>query len=204
MKTLLEIFDKNKCDKGSIRHRYDRVYEPKLQHLRDKKFKLLEIGVFKGNSLASWLEFFPHAKIFGIDIFKKVPAKKVPILNNPRISWYNNDSTKEPTQEIKKAAEDGFDVIIDDGLHYFDAQRLTFKGFFPLLNIGGFYFIEDVWPFNNMNNKEKQHGWLKKHEHNFSNKQYDDLIHTIISQNVTFHDLRKGYKPDTFIIEIRK
>lgn len=204
MKTLKEIFDNNKCDKGSIRHRYDRVYEPKLQHLRNEKIKLLEIGVLRGESLASWLEFFPQAEIFGIDIFQRVPAKDVPVLNDPRVSWCNCDSIKGPTKEFKEIAGDGFNVIIDDGLHFLNAQRLTFENFFPFLKDNGVFFIEDVWPFDRMNKTQKQHKWIKKHPKYFTDALYKQLVDVVSPYNVEYHDLRKGFHPDTFIIEVKK
>ena len=37
-----------------------------------------------------------------------------------------------------------FDVIIDDGMHARLAQLKTFKNFYPLLNPGGTYIIEDM------------------------------------------------------------
>ena len=39
-----------------------------------------------------------------------------------------------------------FDLIIDDGLHTFEAGITLFRGFFPKLNANGIYCIEDVAP----------------------------------------------------------
>lgn len=204
MKTLREIFDKHKCDKGSLRHCYDRVYEPILQHLRDKKFNLLEIGILRGESMESWLEFFPYANVTGIDIFQRVPANKVPVLKNPRVSWCVCDSLEGPNSTFQDLAVDGFDVIIDDGLHFHDAQRLTFENFIPYLKNNGVYFIEDVWPFDHMNEKQKKHKWLTTHGGEYSDKQYKHLLQSINNYYVKFHDIRKGYQPETYVIEIRK
>lgn len=194
---LVECFDKYKCDKGSLKHRYDRVYELALEPLRDKEFDLLEIGIFKGNSLEALVEYAPSANIVGLDTFQRIKPKDIPILKHSNIEWYKYDSTKPTTLDNK------FDIIIDDGLHTHEAQRKTFENFFPLLKDNGVYFIEDVWPFSIMTTKEKQHSWLKKHPTNWNDKEYEKLLKTISPYNVTFHDIRKGYDPDTFIIEIR-
>lgn len=204
MNTLQQLFDRYKCDKGSLKHRYDRVYEPALNHLQNKEFNLLEIGIFKGPSLEAWVEYFPYANLFGIDIFTRINPNDIQILKHPRVSWCKCDSIRGPNDEFKSIAKDGFDVIIDDGKHTHDAQLATFKNFVPFLNKGGVYFIEDVWPFHLMSEKEKQHKWLLQHKDGFSDKLYDQLIETISQYDVIFYDIRKGYDPDTFIIEVRK
>lgn len=201
---LVECFDMYNCDKGSRKHRYDRVYEPALANLWDAPFRMLEVGVFKGASLQAWVEYFPNASFVGIDIFERVDIPNIPILNHPRVSWVQCDSTEPVSGEFKNLAGRGFDVIIDDGLHTFDAQRQTFENLIPFLKEGGVYFIEDVWPFHLMTAHQKQHRWMLTHPNDFSDAQYDQLIKAISPYNVKFHDLRNGFDPDTFIIEVRK
>ena len=212
MKTLQEIFDQHKTDKGSnssrrhhVGHRYDRVYEPVLEHLRDKEFLLLEVGILNGFSLASWVDFFPKANFIGVDIFTRVPAKNVPILKNSRVEWCTCDSINGPNQDFLDLLDNRkIDVIIDDGLHTHDAQRETFENFIPYLKDGGVYFIEDVWAFDQMTDKQKNHSWMIKNASKYSDNQYDALLATIESYKVTFHDLRDGFECDSYIIEVRK
>lgn len=204
MDTLVNLFDKHKCDKGSLRHRYDRVYEPTFESIRNKELNLLEIGIFKGDSLKAWINYFPNANLFGIDIFTRVKPEDIQILKHPRVSWCKCNSLQGPNDDFQEMAKNGFDIIIDDGLHTHDAQYKTFKNFVPYLNDGGIYFIEDVWPFHLMSQKEKQHRWLLQHKDGFSDKQYDELLNAVNPYQVIFHDIRKGYQPDTFIIEVRK
>lgn len=205
MKTLQQIFDDHNCDKGSIRHRYDRIYEPALEHLRDKHFNMLEVGILRGESLSSWVEFFPKATIYAIDIFTRVPAEDVQILNHPNVKWCNCNSIEGPNKQFNDTVSDiKFDVIIDDGLHTHDSQRQTFENFISYLSENGVYFIEDVWAFDHMNDQQKQHHWLKKNKQHYSEQQYNKLINTISKYNYTYHDVREGFEPDSFIIEIRK
>ena len=204
LKTLVELFDKYKCDKGSLKHRYDRVYAPALEDLRDGPFHMLEIGIFKGNSTEAFVEYCPQVEIVGVDIFKRIKMENVSILKHSRVHGYKCDSLQGPTDEFMRSSGDGFDVIIDDGWHTHEAQRKTFRNFIPYLKEGGVYFIEDVWAYNFMTEEEKEHRWLKKHAPAFSEEEYQKLLNALEPYTVTYHDLREGYDPDTFILEIRK
>ena len=204
MKTLVELFDKYKCDKGTSKHRYDRVYAPVLDNIREDKFRMLEIGVFKGNSTEAFVEYCPNAEFVGVDIFTRVKMEDVPILTHERVHGCECDSLVGPTDFFDYIAKDGFDIIIDDGLHTHEAQWKTFKNFFPYLIKGGSYFIEDVWVYDRMTDKEKKHPWLKKHGGAFSEEQYQKLLEVIKPYEIIYHDLRVGYDPDTFILEIIK
>lgn len=202
---LVQCFDKHGCDKGTKRHRYDRVYEPHLEPMKDQEINILEVGVFKGSSTAAWCDFLPKATIYGIDIFVRVAPEKIPALNHPRVKWCKCDSIEGPNDEFGSMVGDiTFDVIIDDGLHTHDAQRKTFENFFPYLKEGGSYFIEDVWPWSMMSPKQRQHHWMRDHPNDFSEQQFDQLLNVINQHEVICHDLRKGFHNDTFIIEVRK
>ncbi|KKL46613.1 hypothetical protein LCGC14_2343790, partial [marine sediment metagenome] len=95
---LVELFDKHKCDKGSLKHRYDRVYALALDPLRNISFRMLEIGIFKGNSTEAFVEYCPQVDIVGVDIFTRVKMKNVPILNHPRVYGCKCDSLQKPTE----------------------------------------------------------------------------------------------------------
>ena len=53
-----------------------------------------------------------------------------------------------PTEKLGQFAP--FDLIIDDGNHWWREQILSFKTLFPFLNKGGIYIVEDTctsyWP----------------------------------------------------------
>lgn len=205
MERLVNLFNKHKCDKGSLRHRYDRVYEPALEHLRDKEFNMLEIGVFKGSSVEAWREYFPKATLYSIDIFVRVTPEHIPALNRSQVRWCKCDSIEGPNAQFKEMVADvEFDVIIDDGLHTHDAQRQTFVNFVPYLSNKGVYFIEDVWAFDHLTVAQKQHQWIKRHPNDYSDKQYNSLLRALKPYQTKFHDCRKGFHTDTFIIEIRR
>ena len=48
------------------------VYQVRLEPLRFKVQKLLEVGVFFGASLQMWRDYFPNAHVLGLDTFTGV------------------------------------------------------------------------------------------------------------------------------------
>lgn len=136
--TLLECFDAHGCDKGTSRHRYDRFYEPIFAPVRLAPLRILEIGIFKGASVAAWIAYFPNAEVIGVDTFERVKPQDVPILRHQRVSWWKLDSTQQ-VPDIQPV-----DIVIDDGSHKPHAQLATLGHYRPLLKAAGRYFIEDV------------------------------------------------------------
>ncbi len=186
---MRECFDFFSCDKG-WRHAYERVYEPAFEPIRNEPLRILDIGIFKGASIEVWLEYFPNATIFGIDTFDRVWPCDIAILKHPRVEWRQHDSTT-PADFGK------FDIAIDDGLHTHKAQRKTLECFAPCADR---YFIEDVWAFDHMTPKEKEHNWLR-HD-GYSEKEYQKLLNALEPYTVKFHDMRAGHQPDSFIIGV--
>lgn len=180
MTSLLECFDLHNCDKGSRRHRYDRAYEPLFEPLREQPITLLEVGVYTGASLAVWADYFPNARIIGVDIFQRVSRWRVPVMAHPRVVGYKCDSTKEVPPEVKPGS---VDIIIDDGSHEAVDQLMTFLGYFPLLRSGGMYFVEDAI---------------------IGMVGFDRLMAGLAPHGPKYHDLRAGYTDGTAVIEMRR
>jgi cephalosporin hydroxylase len=130
------IFRSRDCDKGK-RHGYERVYGPVFGPIREQAFTLLEIGIFRGESLVAWLEYLPNATLIAVDTFQRVPPHQIPVLKHPRVRWFKMDSTQE-------APKVRADFIIDDGCHDPEAQLATLRNYRGLLTVGGRYFIEDA------------------------------------------------------------
>ena len=61
---LNRLFKKYKSDK--YEHRYSEVYDNFFLNLKDKKLKILEIGVADGSSIKAWSDFFKKSTIFGM------------------------------------------------------------------------------------------------------------------------------------------
>jgi len=138
MKTLREISEDNKTNK--LQHGYEVFYEEKLGYLRDKPIKLLEIGIWKGDSLRMWRDYFKEGQVFGIDI---VPAA-VESGKGPRITTAQVDQNNRE-QLIAFAKKHGpFDVIVDDGSHIMEHMQTSLGCLFPYVKSGGHYMIEDI------------------------------------------------------------
>lgn len=126
-------------------HDYTPNYFDLFKHLRDKPLRLLEIGVGGygnedrgGESLAVWRDFFPNARIIGIDIQKKTLdlGERVRILQGSQVD-------AEFLEDL--VAEEGpFDIIIDDGSHRNEHVVESFHLLYPTLKSGGIYVVEDT------------------------------------------------------------
>ena len=96
----------------------------------------MEIGVCQGHSLKMWRDFFPNARIIGIDI-------NPPVLDIEGCEFYICDQNNPETiNTVLKDIE--FDIIIDDGSHVLEHQITSFKTLFDKVKKDGLYIIEDI------------------------------------------------------------
>lgn len=201
---IKEIFDKHHCDKAS-RHPYHLVYEPDLKKYRNRKtFRLLEVGILKGESLSAWLEYFPKAsQITAIDTFERVPANKVPVLQNERVVYYKADSTNPKTWSEEFLNEKPFDCIIDDGLHTPIANAKTFTGLKRFLKKGGTYYIEDIWQLDILTEEQWKDKWLQRNKKIYTLENHAILLDSLSEFNVEKIDMRHiSGTPDSCIYKI--
>ena len=128
--------------KSLIGHGYAEFYEFHFNHFKNKEIKLLEIGTWKGASVASFYHYFNKAIIFCLDRNYKFQFK------SNRINFFycdtrnSNDLKKFEDLLIRKKSE-VLDVIIDDASHIYSDMLSNFKNFFKKIKSGGFYVIED-------------------------------------------------------------
>lgn len=128
---------------------YFRVYENIIGPFRSEPIRLLEVGVYKGGSLAMWRKYLhPASVIVGLDIDGACaqhdrPTEKVHV----RIGDQSDEAFLRGVVE-----EFGpFDVIIDDGSHVCSHMIKTFDYLFLHgLADRGVYIAEDThsnfWP----------------------------------------------------------
>ena len=64
---LYELGTKYNTDKV-FHHEYHDIYDFFLKQFYNAPGAMLEIGIQNGNSLNMWLELFPNAHIYGMDI----------------------------------------------------------------------------------------------------------------------------------------
>lgn len=147
---LDDLAIKHKADKSSLYHNFAVKYDRLFSSIRETATSILEIGVAQGQSVKMWCDYFPNAVIHGADID---PNSKVCESYSPRIKFHLTDQSNDI--QLKDLEPFGpFDVIIDDGNHWWKEQILSFQMLFPFVKKGGIYVVEDsctsYWPeYNN-------------------------------------------------------
>ena len=119
-------------------HGYHRFYPVFLEKFRDLPITMLEIGTDKNRSLKLWEEYFPLARIYGIDIGNGFMLERGEVFKGDQ----SDDIFLEGV--IRKIGTKA-NLIIDDGSHKPEHQLDTFVYLFEkLLKEGGIYIIEDI------------------------------------------------------------
>ncbi len=126
-------------------HVYTPHYNAVLQHLRDSPIRLLEIGIggydmkhAGGSSLRMWADYFPYARIVGLDFH----PKSFELPSRVRIEQGSQD---DPAVLDRLMREHGpFDVVIDDGSHQPQHITTSFLNLYPGLTDNGIYIVEDT------------------------------------------------------------
>jgi len=129
---LKKKFPTNKFKLG-----YFEVYSQYFNNLKNKKLKILEIGIDKGPSLKLWSYYFKNSKIAAIDIN---PIK----LNLKNVKIFCGDQSDSKFLNIIIKQFNYFDIIIDDGSHKSADVIKSFSILFNSLSDGGLYIIEDL------------------------------------------------------------
>jgi hypothetical protein len=141
---------------GESMHNYTPFYYTLLKQFQYKSIKLFEMGIGTTNphiannmgaggrpgaSLRGWKEFFPLAQIFAADIDTNI------LFQDERIkTFYVDQLSSTSIQEMwsNKDLVGEFDLIIDDGLHTFEANTCFFENSHAKLSNRGIYVIEDI------------------------------------------------------------
>lgn len=152
---LCNLMKQHGSDKGADWHNYTEVYSRLFENLQDSITNLFELGIGSANtaiashmksnykpggSLRGWREFFPNAQIYAADIDKDIlqPEERI---TKFYVDQTNADIVKEMWSQV---GEDNFDIIIDDGLHTYSANKTFFENSHHLLGAKGIFIIEDI------------------------------------------------------------
>lgn len=156
---LCHIMYKYGSDKGNIdnlRHNYTTFYYNLFKNLSNNNLRIFELGLGTNNvnlpsnmggngkpgaSLFGWREFFPNSFIFGADIDSGI------LFTDNRIRTFQCDQTDVQSIFNLWSNQDllqPFDIIIEDGLHTFEANVCFFENSIHKLKNGGNYIIEDI------------------------------------------------------------
>lgn len=136
MNDFYELGMKHGTDKVT-HHGYQFFYPRYLEPLRDRTFKMLEIGYGTGASARMWEEYFPKAEVFVMDISDGGKSGRHDVLQGDQ----GNIADLRRVAETVGSAR----LVVDDGSHHPFHQFETFNFFFRnLVEPGGIYIIEDV------------------------------------------------------------
>jgi hypothetical protein len=172
---------------------------------------MLEIGVENKYSINLWLEYFPNAFIYGLDINVSEEGDKYKIF---KADQSNELELLNVASSIRSSLHNKLFLIVDDGSHIPEHQILSFNLFFDLLLPGGTYIIEDIetsyWSKNGIYSYKTNYGY----HHNNSVVEFfklviDDInalfltnenkeMQKFIIQNKLFENTRENISSITF------
>jgi hypothetical protein len=140
-------------------HNYTQIYFLLMEKYRNENINLFEMGIGTNNvtinsnmgadgrpgaSLRAWSEFFPNATIFAADIDADILFQEEKIK-----TFYCDQLSPETIQSMWSSIDTDFDIIIDDGLHTFEANICFLQNSIHKLKDDGIYIIEDIY-FKNL------------------------------------------------------
>ena len=174
---LTELMNLYGSDKGgkNNHHNYSDYYSELFFNKRKDIKNFLEIGLGTNDesmpsnmgkegvplaSLKAWKDFFINANIYGADIDKNI------LKNEDRIKTFFVDQTNPETiySMFKNIGVDKFDVILEDGLHEYNANICFFENSIEFLSDTGIYIIEDIY----FKDKDKFIKYFKDKNYNYS------------------------------------
>lgn len=161
---LNRLCDKYGSDKGSeltqsdnywhLPHNYTKVYASLFHRIKDNNLIIFECGLGTNNptlsssmgpngkpgaSLRVWRDFFPNAQVYGADI-----DRDTLFLEERIITDYMDQTDPESVKAFWSKHDIYPNVIIDDGLHEYDAGVCLFENSIDRLSDNGIYVIEDI------------------------------------------------------------
>lgn len=137
MNTIQNILKSYGTDKNNdTEHSYGDIYHEIFKRFdREGKLNILELGVQRGGSLCAWQEYFPNAKITGVDILDT----RQDDYKDKRITFILGD-----LRNVVDQFKEPFDIIIDDSDHNEQTMAWIAGNYFPLLKPNGVLIFEDV------------------------------------------------------------
>ncbi|KXJ87794.1 hypothetical protein Micbo1qcDRAFT_178865 [Microdochium bolleyi] len=146
--SFYEVATKHGTDKVTD-HQYHFMYEKYMPALRNKRIKMLEIGLGcnmgygPGHSYHTWLEYFPHVDLYYIE-YDAVCAQKWASATKGATIFTGDQADVAFLNEVIRKTGGGFDIIIDDGGHQMTQQKVSLEQLWKAVKPGGIYFLEDL------------------------------------------------------------
>ena len=121
---------------------YNRAVASLLQRETPRPPAMVEIGVWKGESIPFWRALARPWKYIGLDL--SVDPSHDPFVDLRQLDQSDPAALDAFVAHEREMQRNSILLIVDDGSHVPDHQVLTFNKLFPLLEEGGLYMIEDI------------------------------------------------------------
>ena len=113
--------------------------------------RIVDLGIFKGGSMALYALIFEPVKLVGIEYATDAVAPLKDFIDRHALAesvrpYYGvnqaDDARVRSVVEAEFAGAD-IDLVVDDASHYYFESRASFNTLFPFLRPGGVYILED-------------------------------------------------------------
>jgi SAM-dependent methyltransferase len=144
------------CGSDKAKNNYTPIYSALFKDRYEEPLRILELGLgtnnpemlsnmgvfgIPGASLRGWRKLFPHALVYGADIDRQI------LFEEDRIKTFFCDQLDQSSiRDLweHRDLEDGADIIIEDGLHTFEANLSFLEASLDHLRPGGIFVVEDI------------------------------------------------------------
>lgn len=178
------LADNTRTDKNTL-HSYLPLYQQLLAHKKNSAKNVLEVGIYQGGSIKLWHDFFPNAKVYGLDIVHNDNIwdgikNKERIILHTSTDAYNDEFFN--ANFLDKGIK--FDFMLDDGPHTLESMIQFIKLYSKLMTDDGILIIEDVaspdW-IDILKNvvPEELKQYIKTYDLRHKKNRYDDIVFTI-------------------------
>jgi hypothetical protein len=138
---LLSYFNAHREGAGiwKWKHYFD-IYQRYFNKFVGREVHILEVGIYSGGSLPMWKKYFgTGCRVYGVDIEKACLAYQ-----DDKTEVFIGDQADRSFWARVRQAVPKIDILIDDGGHHPEQQRITLEEMLPHLTPGGVYLCEDI------------------------------------------------------------
>ena len=143
---LLAWFNAHKEGAGIWKwmHYFD-IYHRHLHKFAGREVHVLEVGIYAGGSLSMWREYFgERCHVYGVDV-----DAACMVHSGEKTKVFIGDQADRAFWAKVKEAVPTVDILVDDGGHQPEQQRITLEEMLPHIRFGGVYVCEDIHGANN-------------------------------------------------------
>jgi hypothetical protein len=172
-------------------HSYLPLYEELLNGKKFSAKNVIEIGIGdfnakNGGSIAMWRNYFPNAKIHGVD---KLHISRVydVLVKDPKVELYTSVDGYDENFIRNAFVNSGikFDFMLDDGPHTLESMKKFIELYSDLLEDDGIMIIEDVQSIDWLDElknvvPESLKPYVKTFDLRENKNKYDDIVFAII------------------------